>query len=128
MENKIIFDKEFEFAIKFIQKGEDAVALTFNCVECVACYDSLTSKPELSNYDLGRGVDDCTDFDLAFETNPLCSGYIKWDGCMELHNFNHHFCGYNTFVQRLIALVYTSDKQILGDKMDSELANLKSIS
>ena len=125
MREQIIFDKEFEFALKF--KWEDSEYLSWLNFEVVEVYPNyIDDKPIFGNYDYGYGDSDETGtFEGAYEKRPLCNGFIKWDGCMEIYEFNHHFCGYDTFAQRLIETIYLSAKDIMKDNFDCDLANIK---
>lgn len=126
MIKEIKFDEEVEFAIEFSKKNEeDNHWLDFKIVECVAYYED--NKPIFNNYDLGSGLDDCIDFEEAYEKNPLCNGYIKWDGCMEIHNLTYHFCGYSNFLQRLTRNIYAGAKKILKENLDDDLAMMKNL-
>ena len=125
MDTRIVFDKEFEFALKFKwEDGERISWLNFEAVEVVSNYEN--NKLIFNNYEMGRGYEDKTySFEESYEKYPLCSGFIKWDGCMEIHGFNHHFCGYDTFAQRLVEAIYLSAKDIMKDNFDCDLANIK---
>ena len=120
--SKIIFDEQFEYAIKFTKlHEEDTHWLNFQCVEVVGQYNG--NVVEFGNYEIGYGIGDCTDFDIAYKENPLCEGFIKWDGCMEVHDFNKHFCGYSDFLQRLMKSIYIEASKII--EIDEDLANIK---
>lgn len=121
----IVFDEQFQFAIRFFKAHEEDIHwLNFECVECVATGQRMDNgewKLDFHNFDLGRGVEDCTDFNIAYKENPLCNGFIKWDGCMEIHDLSYHFCGYDDVLQRLVKLIYVEASKII--KIDKDLAN-----
>lgn len=126
---EIYFDEGFEFAVEFSKMHEeDTHWLNFKAVECVArCKTNDCKEMEFNNYDRGNGADECTDFEEAYRENPLCNGYIKWDGCMEIHDLNYHFCGYDNVLQRLVRIIYIGAKKILGDNLDDDLAQLNNL-
>lgn len=123
MEKLVINYEEF-FAIKFwwTKDYEDVdgypAAVNFKVVE-ISSYDEETKEIDYTDY--------TKDFEEAFKVDPMCNGFIKWDGCMEIHNFTHHFCGYNTMMQELMKTIYLKSKKIMGDRMDNDLANFKNI-
>jgi len=59
------------------------------------------------------------------ENSLTCTGYIKWDGCLELHNFNHHFCSYNNSMNNLVKAIYVESAKII--QIDKHLASIKDI-
>jgi len=124
---KIVFDEKMEFAIKFTpfkkeDNFEDIHWLNFRAVECVANYKQDGSV-NFGNFDTGNGVEDCKDFDIAYSENPLMVGFIKWDGCMEIHNLNYHFCGYSDILQRMVKCIYENAKELIGNNFNTDLAN-----
>lgn len=124
---KIIHDKQFEFAIKFKWDKGDTHWLNWEAVETITEYKN-GEEIGFCTYDLGMGASsNCQDFKEAFTQNPLCQGYIKWDGCMELHELNYHFCGYTNFLQRLVKTIYEGAKEILGEDMNEDLAQLDNL-
>lgn len=67
------------------------------------------------------------DFTIDYHESDeqLCSGFIKWDGCMELHNLNIHLCGWEPILERLVRDIYLQAQEIMGDRFDEDLAQLK---
>ena len=124
-QEKIVFAKNFQFAVKF-EWEDDPTYLNFKVVEAIAEFDLEAKKEAFSGYQnsSGQAIDD---FEEAYGSNPVCNGFIKWDGCMEIHDFTHHFCGYNTFAQDIIELIYRSAKHIMGDTMNDECAALSNL-
>lgn len=126
---KLVFDKEDgEFVVEFELQGTHW--LNFRALECVSTFDSTGIIPTFLNYDVGNGVysqQDINDFDKYWSNeNNLCTGFIKWDGCMEIHGFSHHFCGYDNFMQNLMKVIYQAAAMI--PSFDKELANYEQIS
>lgn len=116
----IVFDEKLEFAIRFYKSNpEDDHWLNFEAVEVCAHY--VDNKPFFLNYDTGSGAGDCQDFDVALAENALCTGFIKWDGCMEIHNFTHHFCGFSDFFQRMIKMIYQQGAALIARFEDESL-------
>jgi len=111
--DKIVFDKEFDFAIKFKWKEEEPIWVDFEGVEVVATYED--GKPVFNNYNKGNSADssDVT-FEEAYEADKLFSGFIKWDGCMEIYDFTHHWCGHDNFAQRIVDMIYTEAHDIMS--------------
>jgi hypothetical protein len=115
---KLVFDKKEEFAIKFSWEDEEPTWLNFKAVEVVSDYTN-TEKPEFITFDTGRGVNsDCTEIEDVEEDDLFFKGFIKWDGCMEIHELNHHFCYRSDILQRAVDLIYDSAKEIMKDKSD----------
>lgn len=117
---KIVLDKGGDFGIKFSWKEDDPYWVDFKGVETVSDYID-NNNPNFLNYNLGGGIENEQhdiekDFEMAFKENSLMQGFIKWDGCMEIHNFNHHFCSQDTFMQRIIDCIYNNAREIMKDK------------
>ena len=113
---KIIFDKKMEFAIMFTpfyenDSFEGGTWLNFKVLQ-------ITSYVEVESL-----FKDKNEFLNVYEEDKICFGYIKWDGCMELHNLNYHFCGYDDILQRIVKCIYENAKELLGEKFDKDLAN-----
>lgn len=112
---KIVFDKELQFALKFIWKEEVPYVLEFQGVEVVPNY--VEDKPVFYCFDDGNGMaSSATNFEAAYEAYKLLEGFIKWDGCMEIHDFNHHWCYKDNFAQRIVDLIYEQAKEIMKEK------------
>src|SRR4051812_13581916 len=96
--NKLLIKPKY--AIQF--DGEDHW-INFRIVEVIS-----DSKDVFINYDNGRGYEPESNitFEESYENNKLCHGHIKWDGCMELHDLNYHFCGYSIILQDIIRDIY----------------------
>jgi len=120
MEN-IYFDDKFDFALHFT-KTEDHW-FDFNILETVQGWED--NKTIFIGF---RNSEDWNDFENKDYTKAeiICNGHIKWDGCMELHNLNYHFCGYSDILQRITKLIYIKANELMP-RFDKDLANLKSI-
>jgi hypothetical protein len=46
------------------------------------------------------------------------TGFIKFDGCMEIHDLNYHFCFRDDILQRVVNLIYDTAKEIMKDNGD----------
>jgi len=116
---KLIFDKKGGFAINFSWENNDEPHwVNFTAVEVVSNY-SDENNPEFITFDTGYGIDsDCLEFKDVPEDSIFFTGHIKWDGCMEIHNLNHHFCYRNDILQRVVDLIYDSGKEIMKVKQD----------
>ncbi len=112
---KIVNDKEMQFALKFIWKEDEPSWVDIEGVEIASYVEGVEDLPE---YDIGSGSGEGQTFQQAFETNKLFYGHIKWDGCMEMHEFNHHWCYHNNFAQRIVDMIYEQAKVIMGDNYD----------
>jgi len=128
---KLVLDEEGEFVLKLSweeQEGDFPYWVNFQGMECIS-QGFPGEKLEFYSYDLGRGMDNqhkLEDFDIYYsDDNRLLHGHIKWDGCMEIHNFSHHWCGYNDFAQRIVKMIYQNAKEIMQDRFDEDLANFK---
>ena len=124
---KIVFDDNQEFAIKFFpfnreESFEDVYWLNFEIVEIVTHYNYIDNSPMFGGYDKGFGKE-CLDFDVAYKEHPLGNGFIKWDGCMEIHNLNYHFCGMSDILQRIVNKIYQEASKLIGKNFDRDLAN-----
>jgi len=111
---KIVFDYQMEFALKFKWEEENPYNLSFEGVEVLPDYG--TGKPVFFCYETGSGDSDINvSFEKAYELNKLLNGFIKWDGCMEIHDFSYHWCYHNNFAQRIVDLIYKEGKEIMKE-------------
>jgi len=118
-DSKLIFDKKGEFAINFSwENGDDAHWIDFSGVE--VCSDYMDeNNPEFITFDTGYGISsDCFEFKDVKEEDLFFTGFIKWDGCMEIHDLNYHFCHNNDILKRVTDLIYKSGKEIMINKAD----------
>lgn len=118
----IVHDKDFEFSLRFfwdeviVEEGDTPSWLDFQCVNTIAEW-TPDGKVQFCCYDDGRGIaSKAVSFDQAFVEDPVCNGFIKWDGCMEIHSFNMHFCGRSDIMQRLMDTIYNTAEEIIGKK------------
>lgn len=110
---KIVFDSEFDFAVKF-KYEENPTWVNYEVVNVVAEYRD--GVPLFFTYDTGEGAaSGCNDFDEAFKKDPMAFGFIKWDGCMEIHDLNIHLCSCDNTLQRLVDLIY-KEASIIMDR------------
>lgn len=68
---------------------------------------------------------DNKDLESIENVEPFCTGFIKWDGCLDI-NLNKHYCGYNTELQEILKDIYLSASDII-EGFNSECANLDKI-
>lgn len=59
--------------------------------------------------------------------DQLCHGHIKWDGCMEIHDFNAHFCGWSRKMEYLMRDIYLQGATILDEWKLEEYGNVKEL-
>lgn len=59
--------------------------------------------------------------------DPLCHGYIKWDGCMEIHDFGGHFCGWSRVMEYLMRDIYLQAATIMDEWDLEEHGNLNEL-
>ena len=50
------------------------------------------------------------------DLEPFFSGFIKWDGCMEIHDLNYHFCHKDDVLQRIVDTIYVVGEKIMNVK------------
>jgi hypothetical protein len=100
---KIVNDKEMQFALKFKWIGENPYWIDIEGVEIGSYVECEEDTPE---YEMGSGSNENKTFEEAYKANKLLDGYIKCDGCMEIHEFSHHWCYHNTFAQRIVDMIY----------------------
>lgn len=116
--SRLVFDKKGEFAINFYWAGGEEVNwMSFSGAEVCSDYTD-ENNPEFITFDTGYGADsDCFEFKDVKEEDLFFTGFIKWDGCMEIHNLYHHFCYNNDILQRVIDLIYNSGEEIMTNKL-----------
>jgi len=116
---KLVIDKEVRFALKFKWETDDPWPHWVNIegVEIVSHREGKDGTPYDIEYE---GDNQLTySFEESYsEDNRLLSGFIKWDGCMEIHDFNHHWCNHDTFAQRIVDMIYEQAKEIMGDRFE----------
>lgn len=112
-QQKIVNDKEMQFALKFKWEEPEPLWMNFEGVEIDSYVDGVEDLPE---YDMGSGSNENKTFEEAYEANKLLHGHIKWDGCMEIHEFNHHWCYHTNFAQRIVDMIYEQGKEMMGDQ------------
>lgn len=118
----IIHDKDFEFSLRFfwdeilVEEGDTPHWLDFQVVNSVA---EWTPEGQVHFCCYNGGKDDANKnltFDEAYILDPVCNGFIKWDGCMEIHSFNMHFCGHSNIMQRLMDAIYDTAEKVIGNR------------
>lgn len=116
---KLVFDKKGEFAINFIWEDvESPTWISFSAAE--VCSDYIDeNNPRFMTFDTGSGIaSKCFEFKDVPNEDIFFTGFIKWDGCMEINDLNYHFCYCSDILQRVTDLIYDSAKEILGDKRE----------
>src|SRR5690349_20170138 len=117
MENKLIFDKKGEFAINFYwENSEEISSVNFEAAE--VCSDYIDrDNPKFITFDNGSGISsNCFEFKDVPKDSIFFTGFIKWDGCMEIHNLTYHFYYRNDILQRVVDLIYDSAKIIMRNR------------
>lgn len=130
---KIVFDKEGDYVIQFEwQHNEDDFPhwVNFKIMRACSGPSADTNSLVFYNYDLGRGLEteehNIEDFDKYCKEdyddfNGLGRGFIKWDGCMELHDINYHFCYYDNILDRITKEVYRQGAEIMQDRFEGTI-------
>jgi len=114
----IIKHDQSGFSIRFSwELSESIYWVNFKAVE------SFFDDKEFMSYNDSLNLPGTEDFDKAYEENKFFDGFIKWDGCMEIHGLNYHFCGYGDILQRAVKLIYHTAAEIMQDNFDQSLAN-----
>lgn len=86
------------------KEGEPVTALNFKAYQI--------SSVEFDGYVYyGHLYDGHTRLDTA---DHFVSGFIKWDGCMEWHNLNMHFCGWGRMLEYLMRDIYQQANTIIN--------------
>lgn len=92
--------------------------IDFTGVEVCSDYTD-EDNPKFITFDTGFGVtSNCTDFKEVSINDFFFQGFIKWNGCMEIHDLNYHFCYKTDIMQRVTDLIYESTKEIMGDRCE----------
>lgn len=76
-----------------------------DCYECV-----LTAKENFVEFAITEP---------QYKSNPILTGYIKWDGCMELHG-GFHICSIQQLkaINQLIVEVYQKSYELMDENAD----------
>lgn len=117
---KLIFDRKGEFAINFSWEDvEEPYWVNFKAAEVVSDYSE--DIPKFITFDTGYGMDsNCFEFKDIEVEDLFFTGFIKWDGCMEIHNLHHHFCHKSDILQRVVDLIYEAGKDIMKVREEFE--------
>jgi hypothetical protein len=118
-QEKIVYDGEMQFALKFLweEDGDSPFWVNIQGLEIVSYREDAPGDPYDIEYDGDNGT--TYSFEESYKRDiKLLSGFVKWDGCMEIHDFNHHWCYHNTFAQRIVDMIYHQAKIIIGDRFE----------
>lgn len=120
----VFFDSNWEFVLCFTNILDHWI--DFKVVEVIAEALVINNEKIEERFLSYRNKDDYSDFNCKDinQTEVICTGHIKWDGCMELHDLNYHFCGYSDTIQRLVKMIYLEAKNNIIS-FDEDLANIK---
>jgi hypothetical protein len=109
---KIVHTKDIRYSIKFLWKEGEVYGVDYQVVEIESHVEGDNGPEEVIYYNEERSFDD------AYKADPICNGYIKWDGCMEIHDMNVHLCYWGTQLQCMIDTIYEQAEQIMGIKYE----------
>ena len=115
---RYIINREW-YTITLDLTDKNSAATTFRVYEVTCRTDEDT--PQLSYRD-NKTQQDTDDFTKA---EPIVSGYLKWDGCIDF-NAHLHMCGYNTLIQDIIKDLYLEASKVI-EFFDEECANFDKI-
>lgn len=121
---KLVIDKDVRFALKFKWEEDKGISqcyphwVNFEGVKIESHWEDDDCSPFDIEFDMGSGSNKNKTFEQAFEQNKLLQGFVRWDGCMEIHEFNHHWCNRDTFAQRVVDMIYDQAKEIMGDRFE----------
>lgn len=100
---------------KLITETKFPVCLDFKCYE-------ITGQKEEGIPLYGTHYEDTYD-----PQNSFCEGHIKWDGCMEIHDLNIHYCGWSRKLEYLMRDIYLWASCIMDEYNLLEYGNLNDL-
>ena len=119
---KQAFDSEEDFSIVFdyVDMSAELSGGLTTMINFRGAYCVRWSRPNGETgieYEID-GSEYTVDFNEAFDKNPFFSGFIKWDGCMEI-DMTHHFCGHSNLFQRVVDLIYSGAVTIFDEEQNN---------
>ena len=105
---KIVHTKDLRYCIRFYCE-EGTPSVNYQVVQ-IYSFEGELEAPENIMY---HNAEDDT-FEKAYKSEPICNGFIKWDGCMEIHDMNIHVCYWGNQIQTIVDTIYEQGQLIMG--------------
>lgn len=87
-------------------------------------HDTFNEHPHWVNFVVYEITGTCPDGLPAYTSHftpgfapddQWCNGHIKWDGCMEIHDLDAHFCGWSRKLEYLMRDIYLQGATIMDE-------------